>query len=569
MGRCLHDLILPLWHNLLSMWHFLYCALVCSFLVLFSSWSAAQSQQIFTPTMFERKSLPPRSKEEQQKLKALRQDLEKLFADPSMQHVLWGVRIESLSRKEVLFKQLSEKNFIPASNQKLLTTAAALTYLDTAFRYSTRVLARGSLVRLPDNTTALQGDLVVTSDGNPCLSGKWLEPQNGEMGSPMRFFEAVADSLLRVGITVIKGDLIGDDSAFEHSALSHDWFGGDGDYATGLEWDDLPYGMTAPVSALSFNENSVWIHAFPADTVGKPPVIVLLPPTGFVTIQNNAITSAKNSRRTLLISRALGSNTIVLSGSLPITYTRGYSEKIAIEKPAMFFLTVLLETLSKNGIRVEGNIRRKFPNELLATDSLQLIAEYRSPSLMEILTYLQKESSNYLSEQVLRTVGAAYQGSKKGSLEAGLQAMRKVLAMAGARYDEFLGFDASGLSRKNRISPDAIVSLLRWLYQSNKFETFLKTLAIAGYDGTLTDRLRKTRAERRVFAKTGYLSGVRTLSGYLYGENGEWFAFSLMAMNFTQPRREIEELQDKVLERLANFAAKSVPVSEPATAASP
>ncbi|PIO48907.1 MAG: D-alanyl-D-alanine carboxypeptidase/D-alanyl-D-alanine-endopeptidase [[Chlorobium] sp. 445] len=191
------------------------------------------------------------------------------------------------------------------------------------------------------------------------------------------------------------------------------------------------------------------------------------------------------------------------------------------------------------------------------------------PRSLKFLSYLQKESSNYLSEQVLRTVGAAYQGGSKGSLEAGLQAIRKVLSMAGVKFDEFLGFDASGLSRKNRISPDAIVSLLRWLYNSNKFENFLKTLAIAGYDGTLIDRLRKTAAEKRIFAKTGYLSGVRTLSGYLYGENGEWFAFSLMAMNFTQARRNIEELQDKVLEMLANFAAKPVPAEVPAASTAP
>lgn len=541
------------------MWRRLCCYVALSTLCVLSQPILAGAQAIFQKTMFERKALPRRSKEEQQKVKALKQELERLFADPAMQHVLWGVRIESLSRKEVLFKQLSEKNFIPASNQKILTTAAALTYLDTAFCYSTSVFARGAVTRTPENVGILNGDLIVVSNGNPCLSGKWLQPEVLDNPSPTKFFEAVADSLLKAGITVIKGNLIGDDSAFEISQISQDWFGGDGDYATGLEWDDLSYGMAAPISALSFNENSILVQAFPSDTVGKPPVIVLTPPTGFVVIQNNAVTSAKNSRRTLMMTRAIGTNTIVISGELPITQKRGYSEKIAIEKPAMYLLTVLTETLSQKGIRIEGEIRRKQERETFARDSLRLIARYISPPLIEILTYLQKESSNYLSEQVLRTVGAAYQGGGKGSLEAGLQAVRKTLSLAGVKFDEFLGFDASGLSRKNRVSPDAIVSLLRWFYNSNKFETFLKTLAIGGYDGTMTDRLRKTKAERRVFVKTGYLSGVRTLSGYLYGENGEWFAFSLMAMNFTQARRDIEDLQDKVLETLANFAAKPAP----------
>ncbi|MDW8019980.1 MAG: D-alanyl-D-alanine carboxypeptidase [Chloroherpetonaceae bacterium] len=280
-------------------------ALMFSFLLSLVFSHFALPQEIFQKGMFERKPLPPRSKAEQQKLKAFRQALEQLFAQPSMQHVLWGVRIESLSRKEVLFKQLSEKNFIPASNQKLLTVAAALTYLDTAFQYTTNVFARGRLERLPDYTGVLQGDLIVTSNGNPCLSGKWLDPQNGEMGSPTLFFEAVADSLLSAGIRIVKGNLIGDDSAFEQSPLSQDWFNGDGEYATGLEWT---------------TSHMEWLHLFqlfpltkmrsryelPRDTVGKPPVIVLLPPTGFVSIQNYATTSAKNTRRTLLISSHYG-----------------------------------------------------------------------------------------------------------------------------------------------------------------------------------------------------------------------------------------------------------------------
>ncbi len=539
---------------------------VCLVLIGFVE-SALSQSPIFSSKMFARPPLPPRrTKDAQQQVKALQQELARLFLDSSMQHVLWGVRIESLSRKELIFKQLSEKNFIPASNQKLLTVAAALTYLDTAFRYTTSVFAKGRIARYSDSSAALHGDLIITSNGNPCLSGKWLEPENPVAPSATKFFEGIADSLLKAGIHVIKGDLIGDDSAFEPSQTAQDWFGGDGDYAAGLEWDDLSYGMAAPVSALSFNENSIFVQVFPSDTVGKRPIVILSPATGFVSIQNNAVTSAKHSRRTLMITRAIGSNTIVISGELPISQKRGYSEKIAIEKPAMYLLTVLTEVLSHKGIRIEGEIRRKTAQDVFPKDSLILIAQYNSPPLLDILTYLQKESSNYLAEQVLRTVGAAYRGSTKGSLEAGLQAIRSVLSMAGAKYDEFLGFDASGLCRKNRISPDAIVSLLRWMYHSKKFEPFLKTLAIAGYDGTLIDRLRHTKAEKRVFAKTGYLSGVRTISGYLYGENGEWFAFSMMAMNFTQARRDIENLQDKVLETLANFAATPLPSSTAAPA---
>lgn len=519
----------------------------------------AAAQTLFGKKLVTHKKFPRRTKNELAQLKVLRKTLTDIFADSTFDNVFWGVRIESLDRNELIFKLNGEKNFVPASNQKLLTVAAALTYLDTAFRYTTGIYADGKPSLQPNHANGewmLNGNLIVRGDGNPCISARWFSPDSlAEYASSLKFFEGIADSLLKQKITLIAGDLVADDGAFIANQTSTDWQGGDGDYAVGWDWDDLFYGMASPVSALALNENSIVVKVFPADSVGKPPLVVISPATGYVSVQNQATTGDKKSKRTLLVSRQLGTNNIVLSGELPIT-SKGYTERIAVEKPSMFFLSAMAEVFSQKGIRVAGKLRRKRSDEQFSYDKLDIVSVYQSPPLLDILSYLNKESDNFLAEQVLRSIGIQYRG--EGSLEAGLDAVRSMMTACGVDMKKHSVADGSGLSRKNRISPNAIVALLRRFYRSEKFPLLFQTLPISGYDGTLRERMSDTKADKRVFAKTGYLGGIRTLSGYLKGDNKEWFAFSIMSMNFTQPRPDIEAVQDKALEALAAFVADPV-----------
>lgn len=485
------------------------------------------------------------SKRDQRLLKELHVELDKLLSDEAHSNTFWGIHIESLNPKfGVVYALNSEKNFVPASNQKLLTTAAALHYLGESFRFRTSAHTWGKVTPTENGSARLDGDLIVFSDGNPYHAERFIDSTGGF------FFYQLADSLLAQNITLINGDLVADDRMVQASIYAQGMSGGDGDYPSDWAWDDLFYAMAAPASALAFNENFTTLTLHPADSVGKTPTALLSPEIDFFKIENNATTAFPQTKRTLEVVRKFGTNTIFISGSIPLD-SRGFRERIAVEQPALYFLTALKKALEEKGIRLSGTLRRKNISDFYLTDTLQQIASQASPSLFSILAETNKASNNFFAEQLLRRIGFAYR--KEGTIDAGLDAVKVYLNSIGITEKNFYIIDGCGLSRKNRISPSAIVKLLKKNYDANSFETYYQSLAVAGKDGTLQNRFREGKARETTFAKTGFVGGVRTLSGYFYGEDEEWLAFSIMAMNFTQSRLDIEKVQDRIIELLAEW----------------
>jgi len=486
------------------------------------------------------------SKRDERLLQELRSELDRLLSEDAQNNTFWGVHIESLDPKlGVLYALNSEKNFVPASNQKLLVTAAALHYLGESFRFRTSAHTWGKVSPAEHGARRLDGDLIVLSDGNPYHAERFVDSTGGF------FFYQLADSLLARNITLINGDLVADDRYVCASLYSQAISGGDGDYALDWAWDDLFYGLAAPASALAFNENCATVTVYPADSVGKAPLVFISPDVGFFKIENRAVTGFAHSKRTLEVVRRFGTNTILVSGSIPMEW-RGFRERIAVEQPSLYFLTALKKALEEKGIQVTGKLRRKSETDVYLTDTLPVLALQFSPPLSSILAETNKASNNFFAEQLLRRIGYAYR--KEGSLDAGLDAVTAYLNSIGITEKHFYMIDGCGLSRKNRIAPVAIARLLKKQYEADSFETYYQSLAIAGKDGTLQNRLRESKASHVTFAKTGFVGGVRTLSGYFYGEDGEWIVFSIMAMNFTQSRFDIEKIQDRIIDLLAEWA---------------
>lgn len=486
------------------------------------------------------------SKRDQRLLRELQSELDKLLFDSAHNNTLWGVHLESLNPAfGVLYALNSEKNFIPASNQKLLTTAAALHYLGESFRFRTSAHTLGNITFNSDGTAQLNGDLILLSDGNPYHAERFADSTGGF------FFYQLADSLLARKITLINGDIVADDHYFQASIYSYAISNGDGDYPSDWAWDDLFYAMAVPASALSFNENFVTLTVYPADSVGKAPRVLLSPDIDFFNIENHATTGFAQTKPTIEAIRRFGTNTIFISGSIPLD-SRGYRERLAVEQPSLYFLSALKKVLINKGIQVSGRLRRKNSHDLYLTDTLPQIASQLSPPLFSILAETNKASNNFFAEQLLRRIGYAYR--KEGSTRAGLDAIKVYLDSLGISEKHYYIIDGCGLSRKNRISPSAIVKLLKSNYNADWFETYYQSLAIAGRDGTLENRFRNSKAKEVTFAKTGFLGGVRTLSGYFYGDDEEWIVFSIMAMNFTQSRLDIEKVQDQIIELLAEWA---------------
>lgn len=454
-------------------------------------------------------------------------DLDAIFADPVLARALLAVRVDSLGPTSGrLYEHNSGSLVMPASNMKLLTVAVAADRLGWDFRYQTRLEAAGTI-----ENGVLRGDLVVIGSGDPSIDAT-------EAGTPPLFAEW-ADALRQAGITRVDGRLIGDDDAFEEEGLGAGW-----------AWDYLAAGYAAPSGALNYTQNQITIRATPGAAPGDPVRLDIWPVGHALTIVNELTTGAPDSAVTADLVRLRGSATLTLRGNLRAgggVVTRTAS----VQNPTRFFAEACRLALDAGGLAVrDGAWDLDDVRDRPAAAGRQIIATHDSPPFSELAAALMKASLNFDAEVVLKTIGVV--ASQQGTTAAGQAASRETLAAWGIPPDAYVMYDGSGLSRYNYVSADAIVGLLTHVWQDTRLRgPFIAALPIAGVDGTLASRMRGTVLEGKVEAKTGTISNVRSLSGYLETKSGEQIVFSMIANNFTSTSAAIDAVVEKALARLA------------------
>ncbi len=465
-------------------------------------------------------------------LSTLQRDIDAILADRNFADASWGISVVSCDNGEVLYSHNEKRNRQVASNIKLLTTATALRRLGSEFQYTTELYMGGSVA--PNGE--LSGNLVVRCSGDPSLS-----PIFGV--DPREIIRGWGRKLDSLGIRSVQNVLV-DASNFD-----------DIPYAPGWAWDDEPFGFNAQISAAAIYDNSVEITVTPGKTPGAPVSIDISPSTAYVTLKVTAITSRGDSASTIDISRERGSGMIVVDGNIA-SGSDPYVEHISVENPALFFATLVKEELSRFGIVVHGAPYNaaEYPAPFTYA-ALRKIDAYRSLLLRDIVATTNKLSLNLAAEMLVKKLGREYLGI--GSTEAGVEVIQRMLAETGIDSEHIRLYDGSGLSRQDMIAPADMTSLLRWAYRSPIATDFMRSLATAGVDGTLANRLRGTLAERNVIGKTGYLSGIRALSGYARTRDGELLAFSIIINNYSVPTSIVNTAQDLILMRLASFSRKS------------
>jgi len=433
--------------------------------------------------------------------------IDAIFDTPEFAHSHWGVLIRSSEGGEVVCSRHPVQLFVPASNVKLMTAAAALETLGPDYRYRTTLAAGG-----PVSDGAIRGPLVVIGTGDPTFSSRFLD-------DPRSVFRAWADSLRAHGITRIAGSVIGVDTAFAEPTLGAGW-----------AWDDLDSGYAAEFGALQFNESVVELDIFPSRAELEPAVTVLSPPTQHVRIVNDTRTLPSGSNTAIRIIREEGGASIVVRGEIAAD-DPGLSRTVAVRNPALYLASVLRETLRENGIAVEGPAIHYSAVGLIdpALRSHTPIFEHYSPPLSEILAGMMKPSQNQIAETLLRTIGREVRGD--GSANGGVAVVDSLLAAWEIEPRHFNMADGSGLSRYDLLSPALVVELLEHMDRSAHRDVWLASLPVAGRDGTLEMRMRDPPLAEQVLAKTGSLSGVSSLSGYLTAASGERFVFSTMVNN--------------------------------------
>lgn len=452
---------------------------------------------------------------------SLREGIDRILADPALEHSGTAILVVSLDRGDTLYAREIDRFYTPASNVKLFTAASALHYLGPGFRFRTPLLATG-----PVDADTLRGDLVLVGRGDPDLVTSDLA--------------ALADTLLLSGVRVVDGDMRADASYFD-----------DVEWGSGWMWDDGPFWYWPYVSALTLNDNAVTIHARPGDTPGDPVRVRLDPSTAYMELNVTAVTGTAGADTTLEIARhwTPKANIIDVTGVLPADGD-SVVEIRTVEDPALYAATLLAEILESRGVTVLGTIRRG-PLEGAPADT---IARHVSDSLAASVRNFLKISDNLTGEQLVKVIGAETAGPP-GSYETGLAAERGFLAReAGIDTLSIHLADGSGVSRYNLVTARQIVRLLA--YMANREDlaaVYGASLPTAGVDGTLEDRMKRTPAEGSVRAKTGSLSGVSALSGYIPTAAGERLAFSILMEFFvgaTAPRRSV---QDSLMVELSKF----------------
>ena len=466
-------------------------------------------------------------------LERLQADLQALFTAANVNHAHWGVHVVSLRTGDPLYSLDARKFFIPASNEKIVTTAVAAERLGWDHRFTTRILATSPI----SPTGTINGDLIVVGDGDPSI--------NPRHPARWQVFDEWAAALHDRGLRMVTGNLIADDDRFAEPGWGAGW-----------AWDDMQYGYSAQVTALQFNENEVDILVGPGIEPGAPGTIATSPAGSGVFPVNLVTTGAAGGESRIDIDRQPGSPYLnvrgrIAVGAAPVTVTA------AVDNPTRFYVNALEAALGRHGILVAGNATDLDElHERPAREHLTELIVDRSPPLPEIADVLMKWSRNGYAETLLMALAPT---SEPATAATGLAALRETLSAWGLQ-DEIAARDGSGLSRYDALTPHALTALLRRIAgDPSRLEIFRSTLPVAGVSGSLADRMKGTSAEGRVAAKTGSMSGVRALSGYLTTSDGEPLAFSFLVNNYRVASSEIDAVMDRALVRLVSFSRRTSP----------
>jgi serine-type D-Ala-D-Ala carboxypeptidase/endopeptidase (penicillin-binding protein 4) len=505
---------------------------------------------------------------------ALQDRIAAVLGAPDLARGFWGIEVVSLSSEktsdksnkttgQTLYSQNADKLFTPASNTKLFVTAAALALIGPDYKFRTTVETTGTL----DRYGRLNGDLVLVGHGDPNLSGRELpyDLKTQRNDDPIQALEALADTLVQKGVKFIDGDIIADDSYFAFER-----------YGEGWSQDDLVGEDGAPVSALTINDNVVFVNALPADRPGEKAFVTVTPFADYYRIDNRIITTPAGTGRKFFVNREPGSTVLTLWGNMPLD-DAGAKEAVAIEDPAEFAAGLFRQLLEKRGIVIYGKQRTRHTelaslstfsvtaaapsngggnnsaqSRPLQTDQPVTLASYESKPLLQDLRVVNKVSQNLHAEILLRLLGR--ERGNAGTVEGGLQVLSGFLTQAGISNDQYVFYDGSGLSRQNLVTPHAIVQLLRYSSTQPWGTDYKATFPVSGVDGTLSDRFSSPQLQNRVMAKTGSLGGVKALSGFATTDSGQVVAFSIMSNNFNLPGKRVMDAIDQVVQAIVEDA---------------
>ncbi|MDR2040009.1 MAG: D-alanyl-D-alanine carboxypeptidase/D-alanyl-D-alanine-endopeptidase [Bacteroidales bacterium] len=450
---------------------------------------------------------------------SLQNRIDRLLGNEFYQTASIGISVYDLTDNKPLYQFNERKLCRPASNMKLLTTATALQYLTSSYEFRTRLFYTGSI----DSTGCLYGDLYLAGGFDPEFRSSDLD--------------TMVYLMKKSGIQRFEGRIFADVSMADSVYWGKAW-----------SWDDDMEAFQPYLSPLPVNKNVVKVRIIPA-TPSRAPVIRTEPASAFISIENNAVTAWKSSepvKKTLNFHRTCDgfTNRIVISGNIPASVPF-YETMISLKNPNNYVLTLFSEKIAE---QLPGS--DLLYGGLSKTPLQAKTLGYTRHSISEVIRQLNKESDNLNAEMLLYALGLQCCNAPS-STEKGIEMMQQMITSLGFDPKKYSIVDGSGLSNQNYLTPELMVAILKYIYASENYPVFKSSLPEAGIDGTLAHRMKATAAYRKVFAKTGSLTGVNTISGYVHANNGHILAFSIMIQNFTEKTSYVSvHYVDKLCEAL-------------------
>jgi len=445
----------------------------------------------------------------------LSKSLDSLFADEFFTSTIAAVDIYDLTENKKLYSKNEKLLLRPASLQKILTTGTALLFLDD-YKFKTKIYYDGEI-----EDSVCKGNLFVLGGCDPLFS--------------LNDLDSLTKEIKKFGIKKISGNLYGDISMTDSLSWGEGWM-----------WDDDPYPFAAYISPLSINGNSFKVVYKPLN-VGEPVQIEIIPKTNYFEIVNTSSTTSFDTSDFIITrSRLNDKEKIIVTGNLSIN-SKQDTLSFSVVNPSKFFLKLFAEKLNENGISFNGNAEFK-----ITPDNAKEIFSFER-DIDSVLIYTNKTSYNLGAELILRALANKYFG-KPATTKNGIRFIDSLITLSSFNSHKFKIVDGSGLSFYNLVSAELITSILKYFYyeKQNLFVKLYNTFPISGYDGTLKNRMRNSIVYRKVRAKTGTLSGVSNLAGYMFNHKNHLIAFSILMQNFVTAPNTAKDFQDKICEIIYN-----------------
>ena len=462
-------------------------------------------------------------------IKTLIAEINKFSKDPCMKNAKWGICVLTADSNKTVVAFNDTVGLIPASTMKAINTAASLHILGKDFKFKTCLFYEGDI----DNEGTLKGNIYIKGGGDPSLGS----PRIDTMADMKYLLPIWVENIRKQGIKKIDGAIVGDASIFDDTIAPPSWVYGDlGNY----------YGAGA--SGLTFHENTFRIIFKPGIKYRDSVKIVELdPPMPYIKITNKVWTGGVYTPDDLWVYGGPYDNTRIIKGVVP-RVKKEFIMRSSIPDPSFFCAYSLFKALSDSGIVVKDSsttLKTLKENGEFKPKALTVFYSMESQPLDTIAYYTNQKSLNTWAEDIIKIL--AFEKTGTGSTYNGIQLVKEFWKSKGVNLEGFVMKDGSGLSPENRVSPRQLAEFMRAYIPDTMFPVFYHTLPIAGVSGTISKIFKGTFAENNLRAKSGYMRGIRSYTGYVYNKKNKFLTFGVIVNKHTASAEKMRSMLEKIM----------------------